>query len=73
MGFGGWDRCKTAGDILFHNHKNTERDTGYYSQLFHLLHAHRNAAGLLGDKPAQWQGNVNAQQNKIRLLNRKIG
>lgn len=43
-------------------------DTGSYSQLFHLLHAHWHAAGLLGDKPAQWQGSVNTQQGKIKVL-----
>lgn len=37
----------------YHDHKYTQRGTGSYSQLFHLLHAHRHAAGLLGDKPAQ--------------------
>lgn len=46
-----------------------ERGAGSYSQLFHLLHAHRHTAGLLGDKPAQWQRKANAQQDKIKLLN----
>lgn len=31
------------------------RHAGWYSQLLHLLHAHRHAAGLLGNKPAPSQ------------------
>lgn len=50
----------------YHDHKYTQRGTGSYSQLFHLLHAHRHAAGLLGDKPAQRQGKAKAQQEKIK-------
>lgn len=36
----------------------TAGDAGGYSQLFHLLCAHRHTASLLGDKPAQRQGSV---------------
>lgn len=57
----------------YHDHKYTQRGTGSYSQLFHLLHAHRHAAGLLGDKPAQRQGKAKAQQEKIKQLNTEIG
>lgn len=57
-----------SGIQWYHYHKNMQINAGSYSQLFHLLHAHRHAAGLLGDKPAQWQGKVNAQQDKIKLL-----
>lgn len=53
--------------LVYHDH-NTQRVAGSYSQLFHLLHAHWHAAGLLGDKPAQRQGDANAQRHKINVV-----
>lgn len=45
----------TVGGVMV---TRTAGDTGGYSQLFHLLCAHRHTASLLGDKPAQRQGSV---------------
>lgn len=54
---GGW-----GWDVMM-SQQHAERDAGSYSQLFHLLHTHGNAAGLLGDKPARRRGEMNAEQD----------
>lgn len=55
-----------------HNHRNRQGNTWSYSQLLHLLHAHRHTAGLLGDQPGRPQVETKVQQKSIRLLTEQV-
>lgn len=67
LGWGGGDAQLLMIFSGFVTITRTRRGTrgGSYSQLFHLLHAHRHAAGLLGNEPARWQGEANAQRDLV--------